>query len=189
MGTVAVDEGWRALVRSWRETDVPDGWRAEICEGEVTMVPPPGVEHNLIADLVHRALLGAVPREWGVFQTLGVSVADLRKLYVPDLVVMPVEALSRADLDPVPASGAKLVVEIVSPANARVDRVEKLRAYAEAAVPLYLLIDRFDEHGPLVTVFSEPVAGHYREVNAALFGSLIELPEPIGLKLDTNDFG
>ncbi|SDX06899.1 Endonuclease, Uma2 family (restriction endonuclease fold) [Amycolatopsis xylanica] len=188
MSTVARNEGWNALLRSWQEADIPEGWHAEVCEGGITMVPPPGVDHNLIAGVVHRALLGAVPREWGVYQTLGISVVGLRRLYVPDLVVMPVEALTRADLDPVPASSAKLVVEIVSPSNARVDRVEKLRAYAEASIPVYLMIDRFDEHGPLVTVFSDPADGHYREIMAALFGSRIELPEPINLKLDTNDF-
>lgn len=188
MSTVAANEGWKALLRSWQEADIPQGWHAEIGEKGITMVPPPGNGHNLIASLVHRALFEAVPQKWGVYQTLGISVVGLRRLYVPDLVVMPVAVLSRAELDPVPARSAKLVVEIVSQSNARLDRVEKLRAYAEAEVPVYLMIDRFNEHGPLVTVFSEPVEGHYREIMSGLFGSQIELPGPIDLKLDTNDF-
>lgn len=65
---------------------------------------------------------------------------------------------------------------------------EKLRAYACAPVPLYLLVDRFDEAGPAVTLFSDPVDGHYRESKQVSFGEPIALPAPVELKLETADF-
>jgi Uma2 family endonuclease len=79
-------------------------------------------------------------------------------------------------------------VEIVSKSNARMDRVEKLRAYAIAPVPLYLLIDRFADSGPSVTLFSEPLDGHYRHSEQVPFGAKITVPEPFGLVLDTKEF-
>lgn len=191
MGTIRVefDRDWGALLRAWQELDVPEGWRAEILEGGVTMSPPPGNGHNLIADLVHRSLVRALPIDWSVLQTLGVSIPGVRRLYEPDLVVVPRAELSgRSDQVPVPAALAKLAVEIVSRGNAGTDRMEKLWAYAQAPVPLYLLIDRFDDEGPTVTLFSEPVDGHYRTVERVPFGDSITLPSPIDLVLDTKEF-
>ncbi|TVT59053.1 Uma2 family endonuclease [Amycolatopsis rhizosphaerae] len=191
MGTIPVEFGsdWDALLRAWWELDVPEGWRAEILEGGVTVSPPPGNGHNLIADLAHRGLVRAVPVDWSVLQTLGVSIPGVKRLYEPDLVVVPrAELVARPDQVPVPAVLAKLAVEIVSRGNARTDRVEKLWAYAQAPVPLYLLIDRFDDEGPTVTLFSEPVDGHYRTVERVPFGDSITLPSPIDLVLDTKEF-
>lgn len=36
MSTATVSYGWdwEALLRTWQELDVPEGWRAEITEGE-----------------------------------------------------------------------------------------------------------------------------------------------------------
>ncbi|MFD9958125.1 Uma2 family endonuclease [Amycolatopsis sp. NPDC058986] len=190
MSAAAVGQGWDALLRTWRELDVPEGWRAEIIEGGiVVMTPPPGRGHNLIADVLHPAVKTAVPREWAVLQTLGVSVPGLCRIYEPDLVVVPRAVVSAgADSEPVPAEEAKLAVEIVSKNNARTDRVEKLRAYAVAGIPLYLLIDRFADEGPWVTLFSKPVDGHYRHTDGVPFGGKITIPEPVGLVLDTKEF-
>jgi hypothetical protein len=55
-------------------------------------------------------------------------------------------------------------------------------------VPLYLLIDRFDEDGPAVTLFYDPVDGHYQHVVRIPFGEKVSLPEPFGIDLDTGGF-
>lgn len=192
MSTAAVDHGWGwdALLRTWRDLDVPGGWSAEIVEGGIfVMTPPPGRGHNLIADVLHPAVKAAVPKDWVVAQTLGLSIPRLCRIYEPDLVVVPRAVLAAGpDNEPVPAEEAKLAVEIVSKSNARTDRVEKLRAYAVAGIPLYLLIDRFADEGPWVTLFSAPVDGHYRHSDGAPFGASITLPAPIGLVLDTKEF-
>lgn len=191
VSTVPTDYGWgwEALLRTWQEMDVPAGWRAEIVGEGITMTPPPGNEHNRIADAVDDALRKSSPGTWGIYQNLGLAVPLCAKLYIPDLVVVPRARLAELpDNEPVTADKALLVVEITSKGNAEVDRKAKLWGYAHGPVPYYLLIDRFDEAGPSVTLFAEPGNGHYRHSVHVPFGDKIEIPEPINLRLDTSGF-
>ncbi|MFF1899594.1 MULTISPECIES: Uma2 family endonuclease [unclassified Streptomyces] len=183
---------WDYLLQTWRELDVPEGWRAEIDEGQIVLVPPPHAHHNGIAAKVQRRLYRDLPEELEIYQTLGIHVAPLDKLYVPDLVVMPSELIDATDpesSDPMDASDALLIVEITSKGNAREDRTKKYRAYARAAVPMYLLIDRFDTRGAMATLFTEPNEdGTYKHSDPVPFGKPLTLPEPFGTTLLTADF-
>lgn len=187
--TAAVVHPWRewdGLLQTWRELDVPAGWRAEITEAGITMTPPPSNPHNKIADVVHGALRGALPTTLGIYQTLGVAIPTIQHLYIPDICVVPV-----ADVpDDVNVTGDKLLlaVEITSRRNAAHDRKAKLWGYAHAPVPLYLLIDRYDENGPAVTLFSQPRDSHYQRQTRVPFGDPIDLPDPVNLALDTAGF-
>ncbi|MCX4584493.1 Uma2 family endonuclease [Streptomyces sp. NBC_01481] len=183
---------WDYLLSTWQELDVPEGWRAEIDEGLITLVPPPDDGHNLIAEQVHWALRNAAPEGWGVYQTLGLFIYRLERLYIPDLVVVPKKLLAerakKKEKAPLAAAEAALAVEITSKSNASHDRSSKLSAYASGAVPLYLLIDRYDEGGPSVTLFSEPRNGMYRTGLRKPFGEPVPLPEPFSTELDTSEF-
>jgi Uma2 family endonuclease len=180
---------WPTLLTAWQELAVPEGWRAEIVEYGIHLTPPPGNGHNMIAYLVHRALGEVTPDEWGLYQKLGVSIPLRARLFVPALVIVPTAELRRLpDLEPVSADRALLVAEITSFSNAETDRKTKRRGYAHAGVPLYLLIDRFDEDGPAVTLFSDPVDGHYQHLVRIPFGEKISLPEPFAIDLDTGGF-
>ncbi|WP_308315557.1 Uma2 family endonuclease [Streptomyces sp. ISL-100] len=164
---------WDYLLETWQELDVPEGWRAEIDEGLITLVPPPDDGHNLIADQVHWALRSTLADDWGVFQTLGLFIYRQERLYIPGLVVVPkkliVERAKKKEKAPLAASEAALTVEITSKNNASHDRSAKQKAYAHGDVPLYLLIDRFDEGGPAVTLFSDPRNGHVPDRPAQAF--------------------
>ncbi|GGN61001.1 hypothetical protein GCM10011579_026800 [Streptomyces albiflavescens] len=185
---------WGRLLRAWQHMDVPDGWRAEIDEGRIIVVPPPTSGLNLIADLVSQRLYSCLPDGYGLYQTLGVHIARLDKLYVPDLVVFERAELAQraadAGEDPLPVDGADtlLVVEIASKSNAKDDRTKKLWAYAHAPVPAYLLIDRFDERGPMVTLFTEPEGGAYKHEDRVPFGETILVPDPFFSSLHTHAF-
>ncbi|MEV7190807.1 Uma2 family endonuclease [Streptomyces sp. NPDC093510] len=182
---------WDVLLQAWRELDVPEGWHAEIDEGQIAWVPPPHRHHNGIADALQRVLYRSAPDELGVYQTLGLHIAPLGKLYVPDLVLAPREAVDAADPDvndPLDAAEALLVVEITSQSNAKDDRTKKLWAYGHAPVPVYLLVDRFDEHGPTVTLFTGPQNGAYKHAERVPFGESVELPDPFAATVDTAGF-
>ncbi|WP_030750417.1 Uma2 family endonuclease [Streptomyces sp. NRRL F-5135] len=182
---------WDYLLETWRGLDVPEGWRAEIDEGQIVLVPPPHAHHNGVAAKVHRGLFKCLPDDLEIYQTLGIHIAPLDRLYVPDVVVVPSRLVDEADPDgndPVDASEALLVAEITSKSNARDDRTKKYRAYARASVPVYLLIDRFDTRGPTVTVFTEPGDGTYKHSESVPFGKPFALPEPFGTTIPTADF-
>ncbi|GAA3800129.1 Uma2 family endonuclease [Streptomyces coacervatus] len=65
------------------------------------------------------------------------------------------------------------------------DRVEKPRAYAEAGIPVYLLIDR-DSLSILVHSDPDPEDG-YRDIHVVRLGGKVTLPDPVGIELDTED--
>ncbi|MFF2535319.1 Uma2 family endonuclease [Streptomyces cyaneofuscatus] len=183
---------WGYLLQTWRELDVPEGWRAEIDERRIVLEPPPPAHHHAIAAQVQRRLYATLPGHLGIYQTLGVHVTQCGKLYVPHLVVMPTELLAAADpetTDPLDAAEALLVVEITSRGNAREDRTKKYRAYARAGVPMYLLIDRFDTRGAMSTLFTEPNEdGTFKHTDAVPFGKPLALPAPFDVSIPTDEF-
>ncbi|MFJ1755616.1 Uma2 family endonuclease [Kitasatospora sp. NPDC088134] len=184
-----LDQDWAYLLGAWRTLDVPEGWRAEITEGRIVLTPPPGIGHVRIAAELHKVLTRRLPDEVGVYQRLGVAIVGWRELCVPHLAVVA-EAVLRSgeDDDPIDAADVLLAVEITSRSTARQDRTKKLWGYAHAPVPLYLLVDRFDQPGPTVTLYSEPSDGAYGQSVRVPFGKPIELPEPFGVVLETAGF-
>lgn len=124
-------QDWDDLVRIWEETDAPEGCKVEIIEGIVTVSPPPSKDHNTTAELLQRRLYTVIPEDWGIYQTLGVSVPGRAGLYIPDLVVVPRD-IATGPGNRIPAEEARLVVEITSQANANHDRIGKVHGYAKA---------------------------------------------------------
>ncbi|MFF0107067.1 Uma2 family endonuclease [Streptomyces hirsutus] len=186
--SMASGHEWDGLVRIWEETDAPEGCKVEIIEGIVTVAPPPSNAHNDIADLVHRSLYEVIPKDWGIYQTLGTAVPSRTGLYIPDLAVAPKQVLRAGPGNHIPAAAAELIVEITSKSNAANDRIKKAAGYAQAGVPLYLLIDGWAPGGPTITLYGEPHRDVYRVLDAGKFGDRIQLPEPFGLALDTCEF-
>ncbi|PGH48561.1 Uma2 family endonuclease [Streptomyces sp. Ru87] len=179
--------GWEDLVRLREEMEWPEGCKVEIIEGIITVSPPASSDHNNIADDIQRLLYTVIPRSWGIFQTQGVAVPGRQGIYIPDLAVMPKEALATARTD-IPAGVAELVVEITSRTNAGQDRISKPAGYAQAGVPLYLLVDAWAPGGPTVTLFGEPKGDVYRVLQAGKFGDPVRLPEPFDVVIDTGVF-
>lgn len=178
---------WDDLVRIWEETDAPEGCKVEIIEGTVTVAPAPAKPHNSIAESVQRRLYSVIPEDWGIYQTLAVAVPSRLGMYIPDLVVAPTGEVDGPG-HYIPAAAAELVVEITSKSNASNDRIKKLAGYAQATIPLYLLIDRWAPGGPTVTLYGEPKGDVYRVLSACKFGETVKLPAPFDLDIDTSRF-
>ncbi|WP_424212486.1 Uma2 family endonuclease [Streptomyces sp. BI20] len=178
---------WDRLLGHWRDMDAPEGWRAEISGGRITLVPPPGYLHNRILALLNRQLARALPDDLLVYQTQGILIPALERLYVPDLLVLPA---GRGDEggDPCEAPDVLLAVEVTSKGNAGDERQGKAAGYALGEVPAYLLIDRFDAAGPTVTLFTKPERGVYASRLRTPFGEAVELPKPFSVKVDTAEF-
>lgn len=64
------------------------------------------------------------------------------------------------------------------------DRREKPAAYAAAGIPVYLLIDR-DRCEVVVHTNPSQEAGRYRDLHTASFGEQVDIPDPVGISLET----
>lgn len=164
--------------------EVPEGYRVEIVDGSILVAPTPSTQHVRIVWRLEGPLRESGPPGTAAVQMLTVELPTTGERYVPDLVVVPVDVLS-GDGWVRSAADALLSVEVASPTNAEVDRVKKVRGYAMAGVPLYLLVDP-PARG--VTLFSDPEGGLYRGHVQVPFGKKLALPEPFAFTLDTADF-
>ncbi|WP_121703837.1 Uma2 family endonuclease [Streptomyces sp. E5N298] len=178
--------GWDEIVRVLEETDAPEGSKVEIIEGIVTVAPPPSEAHNDTAELLQLSLYTAVPEGCGIYQTLGLGVPETAGVFQPDLCVVPRVALRQGRR--VHASEAELVVEVTSRSNANHDRIKKVRGYARAGVPLYLLLDPWHSGCPTVTLYGVPEDGTYRVLASVEYGEKLTLPSPFDLDIDTGVF-
>ncbi|QPP10559.1 Uma2 family endonuclease [Streptomyces bathyalis] len=165
----------------------PEGWRVELIEGEIHVVPPANGEHEeIVSEVSDQVTERRRDRELRTYTGLGLFVPDASSTgkVVPDLVIAPKGSFGdEAEYhDPAPVM---LVGEVTSRSTAQQDRGPKLRGYARAGVPCYLLIDR--EAGEVV-VFSEPAGDSYTRRAEAKLSKTIELPEPLGFELDTGQF-
>jgi hypothetical protein len=81
-----------------------------------------------------------------------------------------------------------LVAEITSQSNANHDRIFKVHGYAQAGVPLYLLLDAWRDGRPTATLYGKPESATYRLLDCVEYGVKLTLPEPFGLTIDTAEF-
>ncbi|RCV51770.1 Uma2 family endonuclease [Marinitenerispora sediminis] len=165
--------------------DLPRGYRAEIVEGStITVSPVASGRHQRTVRSLDLQLRPHLPAGHDAEPHLEIRMPDLGRSVIPDLFVAPVEVLNTAD-SVVPPDDVLLVAEVVSPGNARSDRVVKLEVYAKAAIEFYLLIDPIAGQ---TTLFSNPSAGRYQDRVTRDFGEKLVVPEPFGFDLDTSQF-
>ncbi|MFF1411605.1 Uma2 family endonuclease [Streptomyces sp. NPDC058289] len=146
------------LWQAWKAMELPEGYHAEIVEGFIEVSPTGRYSHgrtvNRLRDQLVVFLAGG---EFAARQEM--NVIHKRKVWIPDLFVVLEDTEGHVTEDGlgVDASAVKLIVEVVSPGSDNItrDRTRKRRDYARAAVPVYVLIDDFDDGGT-VTVLTSP---------------------------------
>jgi Uma2 family endonuclease len=167
---------------------VGKGWRVELIEGDIHVVPPANGEHEeFVSETVDQIVSGRADRSVRVYTGLGLifrTDETSGDRLIPDLVVAPkgsfADDLEYHDPDPV-----LMVGEVTSKSTRDADLKKKLRSYARAEIPVYLLIDRTEN---TVTVYSEPSRGTYEQRRTVPVGKVLPLPEPLGFDLDTGEF-
>ncbi|MFJ8473896.1 Uma2 family endonuclease [Kitasatospora sp. NPDC094011] len=169
------------LWQAWKSMDVPEGFRAEIIEGTITLSPTGGTRHFTVNRRLGRALYDYL-RGTGYGPAQDGNVIAGLSVFIPDVFVAPddVDEIEHPDGLGLLASGIPLVVETVSPgAEARErDRVLKHRAYAAAGIPVYVIIDDYDDGGA-VTVLTGPdrARGAYASSTRTPYGKEAVIPE------------
>lgn len=167
-----------------RITDrVTEGVRLELIDGKMGGKAVPDGKHDWIINWLLALVLSLRPG-YMLHQGRGLRVGAYRKGRArPDGVLAPTDAFFDEGewASPGPVLMAVEVTSHDSDTNQR-DRIEKPAAYAQAGIPVYLLVDRGSQE---IVVFSEPDTMRYTVTFRYPFGHAVELPEPVGMTLDT----
>ncbi len=125
---------------------LPEDVSAEVVGGALVPLPMPSFEHaEVVATLTEllapfRTARAGMPGGWWMASSVDVEL-DVHEVYCPDLVGW------RWERSPGRPKGSPVrlrpdwLCEVISPATARRDRVDKLRALHRVGVPHYWLVD------------------------------------------------
>ena len=131
---------------------LPEGKRAELIDGDIYFMAPPGRSHQQILGFLYRKIADYIESGGGDCEVdiapFAVFLSDDNKNYVePDISVI----CDKDKLDEKGCHGAPdWVVEIVSPGSRRMDYYKKLIKYRTAGVREYWVVDASVQ---LVTVY------------------------------------
>ncbi|WP_405928406.1 Uma2 family endonuclease [Streptomyces griseus] len=178
------------LLEGFLSLGMPEGFRAELIDGEIVVRPLPDGDHEdyigLIVDQVTRRARTRMQFSGNKGLKLRSGGGCPKNHAIPDGTFAPLELRLFRGADPwMPCEGVALVVEVTT-TKPQADREAKRRCYARGGIPLYLLIDRDDSS---VTLFSDPENDDYRQLLTTPYGKPLPLPEPFAFDLETGDFG
>ncbi|MEU6373663.1 Uma2 family endonuclease [Streptomyces sp. NPDC046909] len=165
----------------------PRGWRVELIEGEIHVTPPANGEHEeFVSELTDQVVERRHDRSLRNYTGIGLNVPGASDTghVVPDLVIAPKGSFDDKEEWHEPST-VLLVAEVTSTSTAERDRDKKIRGYARAGIPVYLLIDREEAE---VIVYSEPSGDEYAQGPKHKIGLTVPLPAPLGFDLDTAEF-
>ncbi|MEU5098400.1 Uma2 family endonuclease [Streptomyces sp. NPDC020996] len=177
------------LLEGFLALDTPEGFRAELIDGEIVVTPPPDGDHE---DYIGLIVEEVIRKSRTRMQFAGNKGLKLRSgggcpkdHAIPDATFAPMELRLYRGAEPwMPCDGVAMVLEVTSTKPAA-DREAKRRCYARGGIPLYLLVDG---EAASVTLFSDPRNDDYRQVCTLPFGKPLPLPEPFAFELETADF-
>ncbi|MFF8636107.1 Uma2 family endonuclease [Streptomyces pilosus] len=177
------------LLEGFLALETPEGFRAELIEGEIVVTPPPDGDHEDCIGLIVTQVIRNSRTDMQFSGNKGLRLksggACPKNHAIPDGTFAPTSLrLYRGADSWMPCDGVAMVLEVTS-TRPQADRHAKRRCYARGGIPLYLLIDR---QGSSITLSSDPEGDDYREHRTRPLGKPLSLPEPFGFDLDTADF-
>ncbi|WP_052864598.1 Uma2 family endonuclease [Streptomyces niger] len=179
-GDSPVSELDEVLWQAWKAMELPEGYRAEIIEGSIEVSPTGRRRHGIVVGrLLRRLNVHLADSEDAAHNDS--NVIHRHRSWIPDVFVAP------EDLDEIPddeglgvdVAGVSMVFEVVSPGRKNIerDRVRKRREYARAGVPVYVLIDDFDEDGTVTVLTApDPDKARYRDEHRVPYGTEVVIP-------------
>ncbi|MEU7097221.1 Uma2 family endonuclease [Streptomyces longwoodensis] len=176
------------LLDGFLALDTPEGFRAELIEGEIVVTPPPDGDHEKYISRIVRQVIKRSGAEMDFSGNKGLRLksggACPKNHVIPDVTFARLERDLFGGADTwMPCEGVAMVLEVTS-TKPQADRDAKRRCYARGGIPLYLLVDR---ESSSLTLFSDPEKDDYREHCTRPFGKQITLPQPFAFALDTSD--
>ncbi|MFJ2019986.1 Uma2 family endonuclease [Streptomyces nodosus] len=159
------------------------GYRVEIIGGNLLVTPAPDVPHARALTKLMRPFIaaGLDDGETEVLQGIGIWLpTDTEDYAIPDLAVVDADIedhlVENNAYDPV---CFRLVLEVTS-GNWKNDLRTKVTAYAEARVPVYVVVDRRHQR---LHVLTDPAGDTYENHRVHAPGEVVALPDTIGAKV------
>ncbi|GAA2084986.1 Uma2 family endonuclease [Streptomyces albiaxialis] len=162
---------------------VSDALRLEFVAGKMGIKAVPDGNHGRIIEWLQRICMQSKQDFW-LYPDQGLRVETYRNGNARPDGTFAESGTFVGQGEWADTEGVLMVVEVTSrdrDTNQR-DRVDKPRAYAEAELPVFLLIDRITGE---VKVHSQPDGERYEQVTTVPFGKTVTLPDPVGIELDT----
>ncbi|MEU6224069.1 Uma2 family endonuclease [Streptomyces sp. NPDC047042] len=159
------------------------GRRVEIIGGQILVTPSPDVARSRALKKVTGPLTaaGLDDSETEIHQGIGVWLPSGPEDYaIPDLCLVESDIdahlIENNSYDP---AVFRLVLEVTS-SNWKTDLQAKVSAYADARIPVYVIVDRKHQR---LHVLTDPTNGDYETHRIHAPGELVTLPDSIGAKV------
>ncbi|MFD8219566.1 Uma2 family endonuclease [Streptomyces sp. NPDC059697] len=162
----------------------PEGVKLELIDGKLEVKPLPDNRHRAIVVWLIRLFMQLRP-ELAMYHEQDLKIGTYRKGHATaDAALAPLDHFIAQDNGWADPDGVLMVVEVTSRDRDtdRRDRIDKVRGYAEAGIPIYLLIDRDND---TLVVHSDLKNGAYRQSPSYPYGAVVELPTPVNITLET----
>ena len=141
-----------------------DGRRYEIHGGELVVVPSPLPHHQLAVLAVVRVLDGYAATRGGIVLAAPLDIVfDEFDVLQPDVLFFRAERCHLVQPAAVTRHAPDIVVEVLSPSTAAVDRGRKMRTFARYGVPECWIVDPIDHKIEVHTLED----GAYRRAQSA----------------------
>jgi Uma2 family endonuclease len=159
------------------------GYRVEIIGGNITVAPPADGPHadSLTMIMIPFLAAGLHGEETRILQSIGLWLPTGPEDYaIPDLALVDADygehLIENNCYDPV---CFRLALEVTS-SNYNNDLKNKVAAYADANIPVYVIVDRKNDR---VHVLTDPAPGTYENHTLHARGQQVTLPDSIGAKV------
>ncbi|MEU5125304.1 Uma2 family endonuclease [Streptomyces mobaraensis] len=162
--------------------NVPAGYRAEIIEGEIVMNPQRAV-HAMIIRGLNRALEAGLGIDANILWDVRIDFPGTLNGYAPDIALVK-EGAEEDDRGCYDYRDVEFVAEVVSKGSRRDDYDAKLKVYAAAGIPTYLIAD---PKTGVAHVFHAPREGVYTDETSHTFGEKFTLPGS-GIVIDSTSW-
>ncbi|MET0863703.1 MAG: Uma2 family endonuclease [Nakamurella sp.] len=152
-----------------------DNLRYELLDGTLLVSPSRVPLHQAVIGELYLLLRAACPPDHFVFLSPLDWRPDGRTSLEPDLLVVRRDRIGSKNIQETPT----LVVEVISPSSARIDRMLKFSRYAEGGIEQYWMVD---PRVPSIAVY-RLVDGDYSLLADAHGAQIVALTTPLTISL------
>lgn len=176
----ALDEELELLERM----TIPEGFKAEIVEGAVVVSPQRNTHWDII-ELVLLQIKECFGRRARTKSDVLLALPGFRNGFAPDLLKLS-DSAADDGTGRWRYQDVEFVLEVISRETRANDYGTKLRTYATAGIPVYVVADPYTGK---CHAFGHPDGGRYESELTAKFGDELDLgPLGFGMRLATEDF-